>query len=75
MSHASATLTPITRLRLAVLIVEDGWTHATAKLFVISPKTAKKWAVRCRTEGPVGMGESAWVWFLVVSLSGGRLVG
>ena len=28
MSHANATLTPITRLRLARMIVDAGWTHA-----------------------------------------------
>ncbi|EME19031.1 integrase catalytic subunit [Rhodococcus triatomae BKS 15-14] len=47
MSHANATLTPITRLRLARLIVDDGWTYASA---------AKKWADRYRTDGTAGMG-------------------
>lgn len=56
MSHANATLTPITRLRLARLIVDDGWTYAAAaKMFMVAPKTAGKWAQRYRLEGPAGM--------------------
>jgi transposase InsO family protein len=58
MSHANATLTPITRLRLARLIVESGWTYAaTAKMFMVHPRTAKKWADRYRAEGPAGMSD------------------
>ncbi|SEM51288.1 IS481 family transposase, partial [Rhodococcus maanshanensis] len=58
MSHANATLTPITRLRLARLIVDDGWTHASAaKMFMVAPRTAKKWADRYRTEGVAGMAD------------------
>ena len=35
-SHANATLTPITRLRLAKLIVMSGWTYAeAAKIFMV----------------------------------------
>ena len=38
MSHANAALTPSTRLRLARLVVEDGWTYAAAaKMFMVSP--------------------------------------
>jgi len=56
MSHVNATLTPRTRLRLACLIVEHGWTHtATAKMFMVATKTAKKWADRYRAEGVAGM--------------------
>ena len=55
-SHANAALTPRARLRLARLIVEKGWTYAAAaKMFMVSPKTAKKWADRFRAEGAVGM--------------------
>ncbi|TDD79464.1 IS481 family transposase, partial [Saccharopolyspora karakumensis] len=56
MSHPNATLTPRTRLRLARLIVEEGWTttHA-AKMFMVSAKTARKWAQRYRLEGVEGM--------------------
>src|SRR3954453_5021943 len=56
MSHANAALTPRARLRLAQLIVDDGWTHAAAaKMFMVAPRTAKKWADRYRSEGPAGM--------------------
>src|ERR1700761_4618995 len=56
MSHANALLTPRTRLRLARLVVESGWTcSAAAKMFMVSPRTAAKWADRYRIEGPGGM--------------------
>ena len=56
MSHVNATLTPRTRLRLARLIVDDHWTYsAAATMFMVSPRTAKKWADRYRAEGPQGM--------------------
>jgi transposase InsO family protein len=55
-SHANAALTPRARLRLAVLIVDRGWTYsAAAKMFMVSPRTAAKWAERYRAEGPSGM--------------------
>jgi len=55
-SHANAALTPRARLRLAKLIVEDGWPVAVAaKMFMTSPPTARKWAARFRSEGPAGM--------------------
>ncbi|MET9313129.1 IS481 family transposase [Kribbella sp. NPDC003505] len=58
MSHVNATLTPRTRLRLARLIVEDGWTYAAAaKMFMVAAKTARKWADRYRTEGAAGMAD------------------
>lgn len=56
MSHANAVLTPRTRERLALLVVEDGWTYAAAaKMFMVSPRTAKKWADRYRSHGRAGM--------------------
>ena len=56
MSHANAALTPRARLRLAELVVEKGWTYAAAaKMFMVAPRTAKKWADRFRTEGAAGM--------------------
>ena len=56
MSHANAVLTPRTRLRLAQLVVDRGWTYATAaKMFMVAPRTAKKWADRYRAEGAAGM--------------------
>jgi transposase InsO family protein len=57
-SHANATLTPRTRLRLARLIVEQGWTcSSAAKMFMVSARTAAKWAARYRAEGPAGMSD------------------
>ena len=56
MSHANAALTPRARLRLAELIVEGGWSYAAAaKMFMVAPRTAKKWADRLRAEGAPGM--------------------
>jgi transposase InsO family protein len=57
-SHANAALTPRARLKLARLIVEDGWpVTVAAKMFMVSPVTARKWAGRLRTEGPSGMAD------------------
>lgn len=56
MSHANAALTPRARLRLARLVVDRKWTYAAAaKMFMVAPKTAKKWAERYRAEGVAGM--------------------
>ncbi len=58
MSHAHAALTPRARLRLARLVVEQGWTHsAAAKMFMVSSRTASKWAERYRSEGRAGMAD------------------
>ena len=58
MSHANAALTPRARLRLARLIVEQGWScSSAAKMFLCSPRTAAKWAERYRSEGPAGMAD------------------
>ena len=58
MSHANAALTPRARLRLAKLIVDVGWTQAAAaKMFMVSARTAAKWAERYRLEGPAGMAD------------------
>jgi transposase len=55
MSHANAALTPRARLRLGQLVVESGWTYAAAaKMFMVAPRTAKKWADRFRAEGQAG---------------------
>lgn len=55
-SHANAALTPRARLRLARLIVDERWpVTVAAKMFMVSPITARKWATRYRTEGPAGM--------------------
>ncbi|MEV5003803.1 IS481 family transposase [Nocardioides sp. LML1-1-1.1] len=56
MSHANAALTPRARLRLAQLVVDRGWTYAAAaKMFMVAPRTAKKWADCYRSEGAAGM--------------------
>lgn len=56
MSHANAALTPRARLRLAQLVVDRGWTYtAAAKMFLVAPRTAKKWADRYRSDGSAGM--------------------
>lgn len=58
MSHANAALTPRARLRLARLVVESNWTYtAAAKMFMVAPRTAKKWADRFRAEGAEGMAD------------------
>lgn len=58
MSHANAALTPRARLRLAKHIVEEHWPVATAaKMFMVSPPTARKWATRFQAEGPAGMAD------------------
>jgi transposase InsO family protein len=43
---------------LARLIVEQGWSCASAaEMFMVAPKTARKWADRYRAEGPAGMAD------------------
>jgi transposase InsO family protein len=55
-THANAALTPRARLRLARLIVDEGWPiPRAAERYDVSWRTAKKWAERYRTEGPAGM--------------------
>jgi transposase InsO family protein len=45
-------------LRLAQLVVDQKWTHAAAaKMFMVAPRTAKKWADRYRAEGAAGMSD------------------
>ncbi|WP_341995420.1 IS481 family transposase [Microbacterium sp. LWH7-1.2] len=58
MSRANAALTPRARLRLARLIVDEGWPlQVAAKMFMVSTVTARKWAARFRSEGPAGMSD------------------
>jgi transposase InsO family protein len=55
-THANAALMPRQRLKLARLVVEEGWPPArAAERFMTSWKTANKWAQRYREEGPDGM--------------------
>lgn len=58
MSHANAQLTPAGRLRLARLVVDEGWTLArAAERWNCSVTTAKRWADRYRVEGRSGMAD------------------
>lgn len=58
MSHANAALTPRARLKIARLIVEDGWSVSTAaKQHMVSWPTAKRWADRYRSHGKDGMAD------------------
>jgi transposase InsO family protein len=57
-THTNAALTPRARLRLARLVVDEGWTPArAAERYDVSWKTAAKWAARYRAEGPAGMND------------------
>ncbi|PXA80191.1 IS481 family transposase [Auritidibacter ignavus] len=54
MFHSNAPLTPEGRRRLAVLIVEHGWTiRRAAERLQVSPATASKWAARYRAGEPL----------------------
>ena len=56
MSHANAALTPVQRLRIARLIVDDGWAVAhAATFFHVSWPTAKRWADRYAAMGANGV--------------------
>lgn len=49
MTHSNASLTPKGRLKLAKLIVDEGWSYRrAAERFQTSPATAKTWADRYR---------------------------
>ena len=57
-THANAALTPRARLRLARLVVDRGWpTARAAERYDVSWRTAAKWVVRYRVEGPAGMAD------------------
>jgi transposase InsO family protein len=56
MSHANAALTPRHRLRIARLIIDDGWAVSdAARYFNVSWPTAKRWAERYLAMGAAGM--------------------
>ena len=58
MSHANACLTPAGRLRLARLIVDQGWPlRRAAERWNCSVTTARRWATRYRQLGPAGMSD------------------
>nr|WP_108872384.1 IS481 family transposase [Tessaracoccus timonensis] len=56
MSHTNAVLTPMGRLRLARLVVDDGWVlRRAAERFGVSVTTARRWSERYRLYGRAGM--------------------
>ncbi|TYD00437.1 IS481 family transposase [Arthrobacter echini] len=56
MFHANAALTPVQRLRIGRLIVDEGWPVAHAAVFFhVSWPTAKRWADRYAAMGRAGM--------------------
>ena len=58
MLHANAALTPRQRLRLARLVVEEGWPKSrAAEFFGVAWTTADRWAERYRTQGAAGMAD------------------
>ena len=60
MSHANAALTPRARLRLARLVVDQGWPIArAAERYDVSWPTAKRWVERYRQLGPAGMNDAS----------------
>ena len=59
-SHANAALTPRARLKLARLIIDQGWPVArAAERYDVSWPTAKRWAERYRQLGPGGMEDAS----------------
>lgn len=56
MTHRNASLTPRGRLKLARLVVDDGWSmRRAAERFQCATATAKTWADRYRTGGAAAM--------------------
>jgi transposase InsO family protein len=54
MTHPNAPLTPEGRRRLAVLVVDEGWTlQRAAERFCCSPATASRWSRRYRAGEPL----------------------
>jgi len=57
-SHANAQLTPAGRLRLAQLVVDQGWTlRRAAERWNCSVTTARRWSERYRLWGRAGMAD------------------
>ena len=58
MPHRNAPLTELGRLRLARVIVAQGWPAArAAERFQVSRPTAQRWATRYRDQGAAGMAD------------------
>jgi transposase InsO family protein len=59
-SHANSPLTPRARLRLARLVVDQGWPVArAAERYDVSWPTAKRWVDRYRLFGEAGMADAS----------------
>jgi transposase InsO family protein len=59
-SHANSALTPRARLRLARLVVDQGWPVArAAERYDVSWPTAKRWVDRYRLFGEAGMADAS----------------
>lgn len=55
-THANASLTPEGRLKLAQLVVRDGWAQArVAERLQVSRATVSKWVTRYRAQGRSGL--------------------
>lgn len=58
MSHANAALTPRTRLKVARLVIDEGWPIArVAERYEVSWPTVKRWATRYAAMGQAGMSD------------------
>ena len=54
--HPNAALTPVQRLKMARLVIEDRWSvTAAAQRFQVDPKTVRKWRGRYLAEGRAGL--------------------
>lgn len=55
-THARAALTVNGRIKIARLVIDDGWTHArVAERFQVARGTVSKWVARYRADGPAAM--------------------
>ncbi|THJ64006.1 IS481 family transposase, partial [Arthrobacter echini] len=55
-THARAALSPQGRLKIAQLVVHDGWTQTrVAERFQVARGTVSKWVTRYRAEGEAGL--------------------
>ena len=58
MLHANAALTPKARLKMARLVIDDGWPlRRVAERFQVSFPTAKRWAERLQHQRQAGISE------------------
>ena len=55
-THAGAALNPAGRLKIAQLVINDGWVQArVAERFQVARGTVSKWVARYRAEGEAGL--------------------